>query len=157
VWKNQEHDYLKTVNGEREIDLHSSVAKLLVEFIGTHKEGLLFQTKAGKPLHQSNVLRRPLHPVLEAIGQPKAGAHAFRRFRNTYLRNSMSCPDGVLKFWMGHGANGMSDLYDRVREDQAFRKEVAEKIGVGFDVPAQLNPIEPKIESTVAEEVLVSA
>jgi hypothetical protein len=58
---------------------------------------------------------------------------------------------------MGHGANGMSDLYDRIREDRIFRREVGEKVGVGFDVPAQVNPIEPKIESMVAEEVLVSA
>jgi integrase len=147
---------LKTVNGEREIDLHSSVAKLLIEFIGDRTEGLVFQTKTGKPLAQSNILRRVLHPALEAIGQPKAGAHAFRRFRNTHLRNFTSCPEGILKFWMGHGEKTMSEHYDRIKADVSFRKDVAERAGVGFDVPAQLNLVEPKSEPVTVEEVLVS-
>ena len=29
AWKGQIHDYLKTINGERDVDLHSSVAKLV--------------------------------------------------------------------------------------------------------------------------------
>jgi hypothetical protein len=50
------------------------------------KEGLLFRSKTGKPLSQSNVLRRSLHPVLAELNQPKCGAHAFRRFRLIWLR-----------------------------------------------------------------------
>jgi integrase len=88
AWYGEIHDYLKTENGEREIDLPEDVAKLLVEFIGSRKSGLLFKTRTGKPLSQSNILRRHLHPALEEIGFEKAGAHAFRRFRNTYLRTS---------------------------------------------------------------------
>jgi len=40
------------------------VAKLLVEFIGDRKSGLLFCTRKGKQLGQSNILRRHLHPAL---------------------------------------------------------------------------------------------
>jgi len=29
----------------------------------------------------------------------------------------------------------MSDLYDKIRHDVAFRKEVAEKTGLGFELP----------------------
>ncbi len=43
-------------------------------------------------------------------GTHKAGNHAFRRFRNTYLRNYMVCPEGLYKFWMGHAGKDMSDL-----------------------------------------------
>jgi len=32
------------------------------------------------------------------IGQPNCGVHAFRRFRNTYLKNRTSCPEGVRQF-----------------------------------------------------------
>jgi hypothetical protein len=46
----------------------------------------------GKTLHRSSVLRRKLHPVLVALGQPKCGVHAFRRFRNAYLRNFTATP-----------------------------------------------------------------
>src|SRR5215472_16590828 len=39
-----------------------------------------------------------LHPILAKIGQPKCGVHTFRRFRNTYLKNRTSCPEGVRQF-----------------------------------------------------------
>ena len=64
AWRGEIHDYLKTENGEREIDLPANVAKLLVEFIGDGKSGLLFCTRKGKQLGLSNILRRHLHPAL---------------------------------------------------------------------------------------------
>jgi integrase len=51
------HDYLKTENGEREVDLPANVAKLLIEFIGNRKTGLLFCTRHGNQLSQRNILR----------------------------------------------------------------------------------------------------
>lgn len=42
----------------------------------------------------------------------------------------------------------------------AFRKEVANRCGVGFDVPASMvliEPNEPKIEALVEKEVAVNA
>jgi hypothetical protein len=77
---------------EREIDLPKTVAKLLVEFIGDRKTALLFCTRNGNQLSQSNILRRHLHPALEEIGFEKAGNHAFRRYRDTFLRNRTNCP-----------------------------------------------------------------
>jgi hypothetical protein len=58
-------------------------------------------SRKGKPLGQSNILRRSLHPVLEKLGIQRCGFHAFRRFRNTYLRNYTSCPNGLRNFWLG--------------------------------------------------------
>src|SRR5256884_8452516 len=92
---------------------------------------MLFVSRRGRPLHQSSVLRRKLHPILAKLGQPKCGVHAFRRFRNTYLRNFTATPPGVLQFWMRHAGEGMSDLYDKIKSNVAFRKEMAEKAGLG--------------------------
>ena len=55
-------------------------------------------------------------------GTPKAGNHAFRRFRNTFLRNYTDCPEGLYKYWLGHSGKDMSDLYDKIKEDVQFRK-----------------------------------
>jgi hypothetical protein len=44
----------------------------------------------------------------------------------------------------------MAGRYDKIKSDVAFRKEVANRCGVGFDVPAilgSIEPIEPKLES----------
>jgi hypothetical protein len=81
--------------------LHHKVAAIPKEFIGEKKEGLLFRSKTGKPPSQSNVLRRSLHPVLAKLNQPKCGAHAFRRFRRTWLRKNDVTKD-LESFWMGH-------------------------------------------------------
>jgi integrase len=143
---------VKTQASYRKVDLHSSVAALLKEFVGDRKTGLLFASRNGKPLSQSNIVKRHLHPALltlgyvnPATGTHKAGNHAFRRYRNTYLRNRANCPEGLYKYWMAHADESMSDLYDKIKEDDAFRLEWAEKCGLGFEL-ASVVPNVPKTE-----------
>lgn len=180
AWGSAVHDFLKTANAEREVDLHPSMAAMLREYTSQRanakhnaerNSGLLFCSRNGKPLHQSNLLRRKLHPVLAKLGQPKCGVHAFRRFRNTYLRNFTTTPPGLIKFWMGHAEEGMSDLYDKIKEDVAFRTEVAEKAGLGFQLPSakcveskkfssrkrSIGPNGPKFKSTPVLEMAATA
>lgn len=135
-------DWLKNDNAERQIDLHPSISEMLRQFVRNRKSGFLFESRNGKPIESSNVIRRHLHPALKAMnylnphtGDHKAGNHAFRRFRNTYLRNYTPCPDGLLNFWIGHACETMTDLYDKVGEDRQFRLEWAEKCGIGFELP----------------------
>jgi integrase len=134
---------LKTGSAVRKIDLHPSIAVLLQEFVGERRSGFLFRSRNGKPLSSSNVLKRHLHPALkklgymnQATGTHKAGSHAFRRFRNTYLRNRTDCPEGLYKYWLGHADGSMSDRYDKIKEDVMFRRSWAEKCGFGFDLLA---------------------
>jgi integrase len=127
----------KTANAFRAVDLHPDVAALLKEFIGDRTKGFIFQASSGRPLSQVNLLRRELHPLLAALGISMRGFHSFRRFRNTFLRQQ-HCPDGVLKFWMGHADRDMTDHYDRSREDVQFRRDVAKSVGVGFELPKML-------------------
>jgi hypothetical protein len=87
-----QEDRLKTANAERTIELHSSVAQLLREHIGTRKTGWVFENKKHKPLCASNLLKRVLHPILvgsekkPGVTGTKAGEHAFRRYRDGHLR-----------------------------------------------------------------------
>jgi integrase len=159
AWKTQVHGFLKTDNGRREIDLHSSVAAMLNEFVGERKSGLLFCSKSGKPLHQSNILRRSLHPILAEINQPKCGFHAFRRFRLTWLREN-AVPKDLEHFWMGHADEEIGDLYSQLENNIKFRKEVAERIGLGFELPSKnavVGPNELKTESEPVLEMAASA
>ena len=142
---------LKTIRAYREVDLHPDVAKLRKGFIGTRTSGLLFQTKGGKPLTLTNILRCHLHPPLKKLGyinshtgDHKAGSHAFRRFRNTFLKNETSCPKGLRDYWLGHKGDSMDDLYDKVKHNVALRKKWAAECGVGFELPASIVPNVPK-------------
>jgi hypothetical protein len=94
-------------------------------------------------MSQTNLLKREFHPLLANLGISKRGFHCFRRFRNTHLRK-LGCPDGLLKFWMGHAGRDMTDRYDRVREDVEFRREVARAVGCGFELPKALTPKLPR-------------
>ena len=164
AWGSQMHNFLKTENGKREIDLHSSVAELLKAFIGDRKSGLLFCTRTGKPLHQSNILRRVLHPILlgnektPGVTGTKAGAHAFRRFRLTWLREN-AVPKDLEHFWMGHADEEIGDIYSQLETNVKFRKEVAERIGLGFELPCKKVVVGPnglKIESEPVLEMAAS-
>jgi integrase len=127
----------KTQNAYRVVDLNPGVASLLQSFIGKRKTGFILQTSGGKPVTQTNLLRRELHPLLDNLKISLCGFHAFRRFRNTFLRQSR-CPDALLKFWMGHSGRDMSDLYDKSSEDLTYRRDVAKAMGVGFELPKTL-------------------
>ena len=151
---------LKTTNALREVDIHPDIAALLRAFVGDRKSGFLFASRNGKPLSSSNVIRRHLHPALKELnyvnphtGTHKAGNHAFRRFRNTYLKNYTECPKGLYDYWLGHAGKDMADLYDKIREVVPFRKMWAEKSGFGFDLPSvvpNVPKIEPKSEAAKA-------
>jgi len=125
--------FLKTENGIRDIDLHPDVAAKLKRFIGNQTSGFLFCSKNGLPLLQSNVLKLSLHPLLKRLGQPKSGAHAFRRFRTTWLRKQ-SAPEDLIRFWLGHANRSVTDVYSKLKEDVTFRKNVAEQVGIGFEL-----------------------
>ena len=142
---------LKTANAYRQVDLHPAIAAMLKRFVGNRQTGLLFHSRTEKPLSPTNIIRRHLHRALKKMeyvnpctGTHKAGNHAFRRFRNTYLRNYTECPEGLYKYWMGHAGRDMSDLYDKIKEDVAFRRTWAERCGFGFELPS-LVPNVPKI------------
>jgi integrase len=139
---------LKRPASKREIDLHPDIAVLIKTFVGDRKDGFLFETTTGRPLLSQFVLGK-LHCALEALGYVNeqtgthmAGMHAFRRSRDTYLRNETDCPDGLCKFWLGHArGKDMSERYDKVKRNLKLRRSKAESCGYGFDLPSAVPPV----------------
>jgi len=116
------------------LDLCSSLAAVLREFIGSRTSGLLFQTSTGAQLLQSNTLQDSLHPIVKKIEHVKGGFNIFRRFRITQLEKS-DCPDALKHFWSGHAPKHVSERYVKLHNDRQFRLDWAEKIGLGFKLP----------------------
>ena len=128
--------YMKTQNGERDVDLCTSLAVMLKEFIGTRTSGLLFCTSSGRQILQTDILRDSLHPILKKLKHVKGGFNIFRRFRITELKKS-DCPDALQHFWSGHAPTHVSERYTKLLQDRDYRLEWAEKIGMGFELPAR--------------------
>jgi integrase len=55
----------KTKNARWQVDLCGALAELLKTFVRDRQSGLVFANRAGKPLPQTNVVRRSLHPILK--------------------------------------------------------------------------------------------
>ena len=141
----------KTQNAVRKVHLCNELAKVLKTFIGNRTDGFLFRNDAGKPLSQRNVLGRSLHPLLgKKLQFEKQGFHGFRRFRLTWLRKNRT-PGDLERFWMGHADQEIGDLYSKMEEEAEFCKQVADSVGLGFQLPAtesvtssDVAPIAPK-------------
>jgi hypothetical protein len=62
--------------------------------------------------------------------------HSFRRFRTAHLRKNRM-PWDLQKLWLGHANKDVTDRYaEQLKEDVEWRKEEAEKVGLGFKLPA---------------------
>ena len=82
IWKGQDLAP-KTENAIREVDIDETLTEMLRLFIGERNVGRLFQSRTLTPLAHGNLRKRVLHPLLERLGLPKAGLHAFRHSRVT--------------------------------------------------------------------------
>jgi len=71
---------------------------------------LVFHSRRGTPLLETNVLHDGLHPALKALRLPKAGMHAFRHGCNRRWELSGLNP-AVLRQQMGHSSATMTARY----------------------------------------------
>jgi len=139
VWNSKEQDP-KTENAVRDIDVCSDLAVMLKSYIGNRTNGFLFHTDSGKPLSQRNILRDGLNPILTKLNLKQDGKafHSFRRFRVMHLRKNR-VPWDLEKFWIGHANKDVTDKYAaQLKEDVEWRKDVAEKTGLGFALSASI-------------------
>ena len=95
----------------------------------------MFCTSTGGQLLQANTLQDSLHPILKKLDHVKGGFNIFRRFRITELKKS-DCPDALQHFWSGHAPTHVSERYTKLLQDRGYRLEWAEKIVMGFGLPA---------------------
>ena len=148
---------LKTVNSERFVDICPEVAALMKEFLQGRTTGLVFSSRKGKPLNPSNLRTRVIHPLLKRKGLPLGGTHIFRRFRITWLRENSVQPD-IERFWLGHANKSVGDDYSMLKKNAKVRKQIADKIGPGFELPgsifAPVVPNVPKMAAKTEEEIL---
>ena len=148
---------LKTANSVRFVDICPEVAVLVKEFLGSRISGLVFLSRSSKPLNPSNIRVRVIHPLLKSKGLPVGGSHIFRRFRMTWLREN-SVPPDIERFWLGHANRTVGDDYSMLKKNVKFRKQIADRIGTGFELPesilAPVVPNVPKNAGQTEEEVV---
>ena len=113
----------KTKAGVREIDLDPKVNEFLSQVFAGSPVG--YELFSGSPDYLREVLAT--HGI-------EGGFHAFRRFRITHLK-LQGVPDALIKFWVGHEAGDITEVYTQVGGEIQSRKEWAAKAGLGFQLP----------------------
>jgi integrase len=82
------------------------------------------------------------HPLLEQLEIARAGLHAFRHSRVTVLRKR-GTPGDLQRKWVGHSSLTTTDRYSHTDEELEYRREAAEKAGIGlWDPIAVIGPNE---------------
>jgi integrase len=136
--------YVKTDASYREIDLHTEITKYIYTYV-INKTGLIFHTSRNTPHLYHNLETRWLTPRLTTLGLDEEGMgwHAFRRYRNTWLKKQRVQEDHRLH-WMAHKPKEMGEVYSALREDLPARLAEAERVGYGFSLPKEDVPNVPK-------------
>lgn len=96
----------------RTVPIDASVMAEVKKHLGQRTSGYVFQTRNGTPFRLSNVLEDSLHPILDELGIPRTGMHAFHRGRiSEWVYSGVSRQ--VIRDWAGHGSDKLIDLYTK--------------------------------------------
>lgn len=117
----------KTEAGYREVDLSPKLNQTLIDLAGKRRGGFLFENTKGGHLHQTTLWKNVLSP----LGIP--GFHSLRRFRITRLRE-YGCPEDIIRYWVGHAGQDITDRYSKLAENIELRRTWADRVGLGFDI-----------------------
>jgi integrase len=112
----------KTENAVRQIDISQALADILKAFIGERTEGLLFRSRRGGPLSDTNIRNRVLKPILRKLGLAHGGLHSFRHGVVT-LHRKAGTPENLVRLWIGHSTLGnITDRYSHTDQEIEYRR-----------------------------------
>ncbi len=114
---------LKTGSSARIVDLCSELNDFMLAHRVGSETGELFPSRVKKARARLD------------HSHPGTGFHAFRRFRLTQL-DATSIPEGLNRFWSGHAPKDVHQRYAKWGSLLEERREWAEKVGLGFELPA---------------------
>lgn len=89
-------------------------------------EGLMFSTRNGTPWDANLIVKRKLHPLLDSLGIPRRGLHAFRHAQAS-LMDAMHVPVKVRQQRLGHASSQVTlDTYTHVvtEDERRFADEL---------------------------------
>jgi len=115
---------------------------------------------------RGNTLRLPLARIGSTPERPRSAIRlclpipTALRSKRRHPAQDARAPEDLIKYWVGHAGESITDSYCKLKEDVAFRKEVTERVGIGFKLSEEkvaVVPNVPKSTSKPAKEMAVSA
>ena len=114
-----------------------------VEFANSNPEALLFSTRNGTPFNSNNIVQRKLWPILDSLGIPRCGMHAFRHTHSTLLVQT-GAPVSVAQAQLGHSDPRITlSIYTHVLPGS--QREAVEKVARILDPSWTLMDLREKL------------
>ena len=114
---------VKSLKGNRLCEVSPQLVEHLRQYVRRWRPnqlGLLFATKNGTPWDTDVVRKRKLYPLLERLGIPRCGFHAFRHGNETVM-DQESVPMAVRQTRLGHSDARTTMLYSHVVSEDGRR------------------------------------
>lgn len=144
----------KTENATRSFAVSPNLVEHLRRFISQWRpntSGLLFASRNGTPWDQNLLVKRKLHPLLEKLGIPRAGLHAFRHY-NASEMDRLNVPLKLRQQRLGHSDAAMTlGVYSHVAKEDDIR--IAAQLGEILDPSG---PFEKERGLAVSQQALVN-
>jgi integrase len=128
VWHG-EIQTVKSVKGNRPREISPQLTEHLRNYLRTWRPnvlGLLFATKRGTPWDIDTVRKRNLCPLLERLGIPRCGFHAFRHGNETVM-DQENVPMAVRQSRLGHSDARTTMMYTHTVSEDGRR--IAARLG----------------------------
>ena len=85
---------------------------------------------------RSNRIRASGRARRDACSSPDLDSkNRFSLFSQTQVCIFRGAPNGLRNFWLGWSGKDTSDLEEKIREDSAFRREVADRMCIELELP----------------------
>jgi hypothetical protein len=130
IYNGVEQHRVKTQASNRVVDLDPRLNAAIIKFVAEQNiqpGAFLFQSRSGRAMHlRTATARLKKHSI--------SGFHSFRRFWTT-RRRELGVPEDIIRFWLGHAGEGITDRYSKLAENIELRKSWASRCGLGFDLP----------------------
>lgn len=115
----------KTRTARRDVPLLPQLQFILEAYRATRSgcTGLIFRTRTGRPRRAGDVRERWLRPLLQSLGIPPAGCHAFRHGLPGRL-DDLGLSPAAIRMFMGHATLAMTERYIH-RSSADLREQLA--------------------------------
>jgi hypothetical protein len=60
------------------------------------------------------------------------------------LQTDAGIPDAYTKYWVGHGAKTITEVYTKLKENVSKRRDLCEQAGIGFALPGKIEVVKSK-------------
>jgi len=135
----------KTLTSQAVLPLPDALARIVRDYIVTLKGEWLFQNTRGGFLTSENVVRQALTPILDKLGLPRCGFHAFRHTHATLLLYNGATPQEAQAQLRHADPRITIGVYSHVQAES--RREVVEKLASILDATGpNLEPISQLIQ-----------